>query len=214
MIIEAIVSLVSMSLLLVISQLSPGPDVIFVFRTALAQGWRAGTMAGLGISLGFAGHIIMICLIGLWLVEQPWSHYVLVAAALWLLYLVYKIVSSQSLQGEDMVGSAMRRDSDGSIFVQGFLCNILNIKCTLFLAGVTLVPLQQFSDLPWYRVAVVLSLTLFGAGGWAMWSGLLQWRPLRACYLRHLRLVDTVFAGLLGLFALTLLATALGFLTF
>ena len=58
---EVLYSLVALCALLVLAQLSPGPDVFFVFRTALAQGFRAGAAVGCGISLGFLIQATLAC---------------------------------------------------------------------------------------------------------------------------------------------------------
>ena len=84
---EALGSLVMLGGLLLVSQLSPGPDVFFVFRTALAQGFRAGSAVGSGIAAGFLIQAALVAWVGGWLMAQPWSQWVLYAAAGWLLYL-------------------------------------------------------------------------------------------------------------------------------
>ena len=78
---EAVLSILTVSGLMVFSQLSPGPDVFFVFRVALAQGWRAGVAVGSGISLGFLIQAAVACSAGAWVMQQPWSRYMLWAAA-------------------------------------------------------------------------------------------------------------------------------------
>ncbi|MBR3943761.1 MAG: LysE family transporter, partial [Akkermansia sp.] len=88
---ESLLSLSVVCGLLVLSQLSPGPDVFFVFRTALAQGFRAGVAVGAGISLGFFIQAAVACTAGAWVMQQSWSTYMLWAAAAWLLYLSWKI---------------------------------------------------------------------------------------------------------------------------
>ncbi len=204
---DALLSLASICGLLVFSQLSPGPDVFFVFRTALAQGWRAGTAVGAGISLGFFIQTAVVACCGSWLMQQSWAHWVLYAAAAWLLWLAWKIFprvwkSDASAAFEAGQG----KESAAVLLWQGFLCNILNPKCTLFICGLALGPLAAYGDsFVWFAPAVVLGLTLSGLLGWALWSALLQWAPLRGCYLRHTVAIDALFAALLALFALLLL---------
>ena len=80
---DACCSLLLLSVLLIVSQLSPGPDVFFVFRTALAQGFRAGAAVGCGISLGFLIQAAFACSVGAWVMQQPWSGFLLWPAAVW-----------------------------------------------------------------------------------------------------------------------------------
>lgn len=202
---EALLSLVMLGGLLMVSQLSPGPDVFFVFRTALAQGFRAGSAVGSGIAAGFLIQAALVAWVGGWLMAQPWSGYVLYAAAVWLLYLAWCIFPRKGASvGQDKLQTD-ERVSLLKLFAQGFLCNILNPKCTLFICGLSVGPLEQFGPLySWYAPAVVLVLTGAGWFGWVLWSALLQWHPVRYFYLRNTAVIDAAFSVLLAVFALWL----------
>ncbi len=205
---DALLSLVTICGLLVFSQLSPGPDVFFVFRTALAQGCRAGVAVGAGISLGFFIQTLVVALCGSWVMQQPWAPWVLYGAAAWLLYLAWKIFPKKwaaTSEEELAAGQGAAQESCAALLWQGFLCNILNPKCTLFICGLALGPLAAYGEAhAWFAPALVLGLTLSGLSGWALWSALLQWAPVRGLYLRHTVGIDVLFAALLALFALLL----------
>ena len=205
---EALLSLVALGGLLMVSQLSPGPDVFFVFRTALAQGFRAGSAVGTGIAAGFFIQAALVAWVGGWLMAQPWSQWVLYAAAAWLLYLAWKIFPRKRVAvGQDKLETSAH-ESIPVLFGQGFLCNILNPKCTLFICGLAIGPIEQFGgSFAWYAPAVVLVLTGAGLFGWVLWSALLQWAPVRSFYLRHTMVFDAAFSVLLAVFALWLAAT-------
>ncbi len=204
---DALFSLVVVCGLLVLSQLSPGPDVFFVFRTALAQGWRAGAAVGTGISLGFFLQALVVALCGTWVMQQAWAHWVLWGAAVWLLYLAWKIMpKTWTAPSAEAFEAGQGQEKLMALLGQGFLCNILNPKCMLFISGLSLGPLANYGDtFAWFAPAMVLGLTLSGLLGWVLWSVLLQWAPLRAFYLRHTLGFDALFAALLALFALLLL---------
>ena len=205
---EALLSIVSIAALLIFSQLSPGPDVFFVFRTALAQGKRAGSAVGAGITLGFFLQTLAVCAVGSWVMQQDWSYWVLVAAACWLLYLAWKIMPRRSsgCASAHLETPPTTTETLSSLFWQGFLCNILNPQCTLFICGLTLGPMQIYAGQhTWYTPSLVLALQIASFGGWALWSTLLQWAPIRSTYLRHTRGIDTLFSLLLALFAILLL---------
>ena len=89
---DAVVSLIAASLILIISQLSPGPDLFYVVRTALAQGFRAACAVVTGITIGITIQLCIVCVAGPWLLEQEWSRWLLYAAAVWFLYLAWKIM--------------------------------------------------------------------------------------------------------------------------
>ncbi len=203
---EALVSLVGLFGLLLLSQLSPGPDIFFVFRTALAQGFRAGAAVGCGIATGFLIQAGLVVSVGGWLMAQTWSEYVLYAAVLWLLYLAWRIFPRHRVRVEQGSLETAAREPLPVLFGQGLLCNILNPKCTLFICGLSLPALQQFGgDYRWYAPALVLVLSASCLLGWVSWSALMQWNPVRAFYLRHMTAVDAVFSVLLAAFALYLL---------
>ena len=202
---EALLSMLVVCGLLVLSQLSPGPDVFFVFRTALAQGLRAGVAVGAGISLGFFIQAAVACTAGAWVMQQSWSTYMLWAAAAWLLYLAWKIFPKHWQAAELDLQQKEQGASCRTLLWQGFLCNILNPKCMLFILTLSAGPLQAHAAMPWYAPVLMLALTLSGLLGWVLWSALLQWQPVQGAYRRHTTLIDAVFSVLLAVFALLLL---------
>ncbi len=206
---DALISLASVCGLLLLSQLSPGPDVLFVFRSALAGGFRSGAAVGAGISTGFFIQAALGCTLGAWVVQQSWAQYVLYAALVWLLYLAWRIFPCRGAAGEGTaLDAAVPTATNGAwrFFRQGFLCNILNPKCMLFICALVAVPLKTFAArFSWFAPALALAMTLVGQLGWMLWSALLQWQPIKGFYLRHVRGIDMLFSLLLAAFALLLL---------
>ncbi len=202
----ALLSLAGLFWLLLLSQLSPGPDIFFVFRTALSQGFRAGAAVGCGIAAGFLIQATLVASMGTWLVEQPWLDYVVLASVVWLLYLACRIFPWRGrAQVKAEMLEATRRESMLVLLGQGLLCNILNPKCTLFICGLSLGPLKMFGPHEaWYAPALVLVLSSACLLGWVAWSALLQWKPVRGFYLRHTTGIDALFAFLLAVFAVLL----------
>lgn len=201
----ALLSLVTVSLFLVLSQLSPGPDVFFVFRTALACGFRGGAAVSSGINAGFCIQALIVCTAGQWVMQQTWSCWVLLAAALWLLVLAWKIFP-RSWKGTADIPEAQTEEGLLRLAAQGFLCNILNPKCGLFIASIALGPQSAYGNVfAWYTPALILALALSSQLGWMLWSALLQWHPIRGFYLRHTAVIDAAFALFLALFALLLI---------
>ena len=117
---EALCSLVMLGGVLFLSQLSPGPDLFFVFRTALAQGARAGSAVGSGITLGFLIQAVLVAWIGGWLMAQPWSHWVLYAASAWLLYLAWRIFPRHRVEVWGDKLETRERSSLAALFAQVF----------------------------------------------------------------------------------------------
>lgn len=205
MIVEVVWSILAVCGLLVLSQLSPGPDVFFVFRTALAQGFRRGVAVGAGISLGFFIQTVVACTVGAWVMAQSWSEYMLWAAAAWLLYLAYRIFPWRQRGGVKLEQGEQGQQRCAVLFLQGFLCNILNPKCMLFVLTLSAGPLSEYAGVTWFAPVLMVALTLAGLLGWCLWSALLQWSPVRGCYTRHTNVIDAAFALMLAVFALLLI---------
>ncbi len=216
---EAILYLLSCAGILFISQLSPGPDFILVVRNALNKGWRAGAWLGMGIGAAGLIHTTLFCLWGTWLLRQSWSGYLVLAAAAWLLYLAYKIFRAAcetrkqraTLGFEAAAAQPQPMESRVQLFVQGFLCNLLNAKFVLFIASIGLWGMERFSSTHiWYAAAFILVIGLVNSVGWVVWSMLFQWKPLRAFYKQYEPTIDTIFALLLGALALMMVLSQWG----
>lgn len=205
---EALLSLAVVCGLLVLSQLSPGPDVFFIFRTALARGFRGGVAVATGINTGFCIQAIIVCTLGNWVAGQSWSRWVTVAAGCWLLYLAWRIFprSRKGLAEGTLEGAGeSARMSASRLFRQGFLCNILNPKCGLFIAGIVLSPLRLYGgEYDWYLPVLLVMLGMSSQLGWMLWCLLLQWSPIRSFYQRNTAPLDALFAVLLAFFAVML----------
>ncbi len=203
---EIILSILSVCGMMVLSQISPGPDVFFVFRTSLAQGYKRGLAVAFGINIGAFIQGVVVCTLGAYVLEQRWSHWLIYAAAAWLTYLAWKIFPKpHSAAAGELSSLPAEKESIPSLLLQGFLCNIFNIKCLLFIMSLSANPLRSHATLSWYAPALVGSLFITNMLGWCLWSGLLQLPPLRAAYLRHIRFIDGFFALFLFVFALLLI---------
>lgn len=203
--IEASLSILSVCALLVLSQLSPGPDLFLVVHTAVSRSFRSACMVVTGITAGFAIQTVLVCTVGTQIMDEPWSRWLLVAAALWLLYLAWKIFP-RKFGAVEIDATPQVKPGAGALFLQGFLCNILNVKCLLFISGLSLGPISLHGDsIPWFTPALAIGLILSSQFGWMLWSRLLQRHPIRAFYLRHAPAIDATFAVLLAAFAILIL---------
>lgn len=204
--IEATLTILSVCVLLVLSQLSPGPDLFLVVYTAMSRSFRSACMVVTGITAGFAIQTVLVCTAGTQIMDEPWSKWLLVAAALWLLYLAWKIFP-RKFGAVEIDSSTQIKPGAGALFLQGFLCNILNVKCLLFISGLSLGPIRIYGDsLPWFTPALAVGLILASQFGWMLWSWLLQRNPIRQFYLRRAAAIDATFAVLLAAFAILILA--------
>lgn len=189
--------------LLILSQLSPGPDVTYVFRASLSRGFRAGAAAGAGISTGFILHTVLVCSFGAAVNEWDGLPYIVWAAGAWLLYMAWKIFPKNRNDGTDHMFEGATQKPMRKIYCDAFLCNMLNPKATLFLAGLC-VPVLGTHNEPWYPWALGAAMVFGGYFGWCLWAALLQFPPLHRCYIRHVRFIDAFFSLALAFFAVSL----------
>lgn len=112
----------------------PGPDSLLIMLRSGSQGWRAGSVAALGIGTGTMVHVLAAAL-GLSALLNTSAELFAVIKLMGALYLVYLGVSmlwqsgtSTSVDGAVVLPAL----SYGRIFRQGLLTNVLNPKVALF----------------------------------------------------------------------------------
>ncbi|MEH6496147.1 MAG: LysE family translocator [Pseudomonas marincola] len=120
--------------------IAPGPDIIYVAMRGLAQGWKAGLVAALGLITGIFVHIFLAAIgLSAVLASSPLLFaMVKYAGAAYLLYIGWQIFNAPPVNvGQDNVKPPL-----GQIFRQTILMNILNPKVALFFLAF----LPQFVD--------------------------------------------------------------------
>lgn len=191
--------------LLILSQLSPGPDVTYVFRCALAHGFKAGVTAGAGISTGIILHTALVCTFGASV--RTWEGMPLLtgAAGVWLLYLAWKIFPKSSQNNTPISCHEAQSAELRTVYRESLLCNLLNPKATLFLGGLCIPALSVHGE-AWYPWVLGSSAVAGCFLGWCLWAGMLQFPPLHRFYVRHVRAIDAFFSIALAIFACSLFA--------
>ena len=113
----------------------PGPDSLLIMLRSGSQGWRAGSVAALGIGTGTMVHVLAATL-GLSALLSASAELFTVIKLIGALYLVYLGISllrqraSPAASTEPSV--ALPALSYGRIYRQGLLTNVLNPKVALF----------------------------------------------------------------------------------
>lgn len=191
-----------------LGQFSPGPDMILLTRTALAEGAKAGTWMALGIATGLTVHA-SLAVAGLAVAFQQSAglrHAVTWLAAAYLLWLAWCLLRSAWAPSPPAGPTDQRRAAPRSPYLRGLICNLLNPKAVVFLAA-TCAPFLSGSHPPWWPFAIVALVIVQGGTLWALWARLLQWRPLRTRYENSARWIDGAFGIALAVLALTLLVS-------
>ncbi|MBB3440672.1 LysE family translocator [Rhizobium sp. BK379] len=111
---------------------TPGPDMLLIASRSISQGRTAGFLTYAGIALGTYCHALAAAFgLSQLLVAVPVAYEaVRWAGCLYLLYLAYKTVRSESTSFAP--ASTLRRLSGRRIFFAGLATNLLNPKMALF----------------------------------------------------------------------------------
>ncbi|WP_026783324.1 LysE family translocator [Pleomorphomonas koreensis] len=188
---------------------TPGPDMAMFVGTAITRGRRAGFAAFLGTSSGILVHTLLVVFgLAALIAASPLVFDALkVAGALYLLYLAVGILR----HGSRFAPEAPAPGSPVRLYLKGLAVNVLNPKVALFF----LTFLPQFVEPGdpaargkllflgvWFLAVSTLSMTplILGASGVAAF---LKARP------KAMRVIDYVFAGVMGAFAVRLVTARL-----
>ncbi|WP_265434686.1 LysE family translocator [Aeromonas salmonicida] len=183
----------------------PGPDSLLIMLRSGSQGWRAGSVAALGIGTGTMVHVLAAAL-GLSALLSTSAELFTVIKLMGALYLVY-LGLSMFWQGAKMPSAtneavALPVLSYGRIFRQGLLTNVLNPKVALFFLA--FVPQFIAPDAPQKALAFILLGCIFNLNG-MIWCHLLAFSTAYASHRVSLparlgrwlnRLMGGLFVGL------------------
>ncbi|WP_341686378.1 LysE family translocator [Limnohabitans sp.] len=112
--------------------LTPGADTLFIATRSAALGWRFGVAAALGICTGCLVHVLAAALgLSAILATSPLAFTVVKwVGAAYLVYMGLNLLLQRQQAGQ--APRALVPAAWSSVFVQGFLTNVLNPKVALF----------------------------------------------------------------------------------
>lgn len=181
-----------------LGMLSPGPDFFLVIKNAARYQRLPALLTALGVICGVATHM-SYCVAGLAVVitTTPWLFNLLkYAGAAYLIWVGVQALLSRG-GGKMNVGNLPQQQvSLKSAFVQGYLCNLLNPKATLFFLAVFTQVLQIDSGIGeklWYA-GIILGLSVLW---WPLLVFLIQSGPVRRGLEKAQKIVDKLLGGML-----------------
>jgi threonine efflux protein len=191
--------------LMALGQFSPGPDMILLTRTALAEGAKAGAIMAIGIATGLTVHAsIAVAGLAVAFEQSPGLRkaisWMAAAYLLWLAWCLLRAACSPHAVDDVSVTAPSSRGP----FLRGLICNLLNPKAVIFLAA-TCAPFLTGPHPSWWPFAIAGLVIVQGGALWALWARLLQWRPLRSRYEQSARWIDGIFGVALAALAVKLL---------
>ncbi|WP_300673417.1 LysE family transporter [Desulfoluna sp.] len=165
------------------AQLSPGPDMMLIFRHTTTS-FRAGMACVLGICLGLCFHVTL-SVAGLAVVIRTSPvlfNTIRYAGAVYILYVGIRCLTGNS--GLTFDAEERPAADFGQAFRDGLFCNLLNPKVTLFILSVfsqLLAPETPLSIRAFYGVVLVVEGFLV----WVLFSMLLDRPAFRIHYERY-----------------------------
>ncbi|MFX2484282.1 MULTISPECIES: LysE family translocator [Serratia] len=181
-----------------LGMLSPGPDFFLVIKNAARYPRLAAMMTAFGVICGVATHM-SYCVAGLAVVitTTPWLFNLLkYAGAVYLVWIGIQALLSRGGGKMNVNNLPQQRVSLKSAFAQGYLCNLLNPKATLFFLAVFTQVLQIDSGLGdklWYA-GIILGLSVIW---WPLLVFLIQSGPVRRGLEKTQKIVDKLLGGML-----------------
>ena len=152
----------------------PGPDSLFIIGRSAGQGFRAGSMAALGIGTGTLVHIFAAAfgLSAILATSATAFTVIKIIGCLYLLYIGLSMLRAKAHNGDNTAAIKTQPMPLGKIFYQGFLTNSLNPKVALFFLA--FVPQFIAADAPDKALAFIFLGLVFNING-MLWCHFLAW---------------------------------------
>lgn len=181
-----------------LGMISPGPDFFLVVKNAARYRRSLAMMTVFGVIMGVVTHITY-CVAGLAVVitATPWLFNLLkYAGAGYLIWIGIQALRSHGDSKLDVTNVVRQQTSYKSAFIQGYLCNLLNPKATLFFLSVFTQVLSIDSGMGeklWYAFIIVILAVIW----WPILVFLIQSAPVRRGLAKTQKVVDKVLGVVL-----------------
>ena len=181
-----------------LGMLSPGPDFFLVVKNAARYPRPAALMTAMGVNCAVATHMAY-CVAGLAVVitTTPWLFMLLkYAGAAYLIWIGIQALRAHGGSKLDLNNVRQEPVTLGKAFLQGYLCNLLNPKATLFFLSVFTQVLNVDSGLgeKLGYAGIILGLSTLW---WPLLVFLIQSAPVRAALSKAQRIIDKLLGGVL-----------------
>jgi len=157
---------------------TPGPDTLYIVGRSSGLGWTAGAVAALGIGAGALVHILAASLGLSAILAASATAFRLVkfVGAVYLVYVGWSLVRASTLRTDAASTARPAPVPMRTVFLQGFLTNVLNPKVALFFLAF----LPQFVavDAPSKPLALLFLGVIFDLNG-TLWNLTVAWSAAR-----------------------------------
>lgn len=181
-----------------LGMLSPGPDFFLIIKNAARYPRTAAMFTALGVTCAVATHMVY-CVAGLAVVitTTPWLFMLLkYVGAAYLIFIGIQALLSRGNSKMDLSNVAPETTSLKKAFLQGYLCNLLNPKATLFFLSMFTQVLNVHTGLGekmWYAGIIIGLCALW----WPLLIVIIQSAPVRRGLAKAQKLIDKMLGGVL-----------------
>jgi RhtB (resistance to homoserine/threonine) family protein len=198
----------SIGLIALLGAMMPGPDFAIVTKNSLLHSRQSGCFTSFGIGAATLIHMTY-CVLGLAIVifGSVWLfNLIKYIGAIYLIYLgMQSLLSAQSPLHIGEKKRIQHYQSNFTSFKQGFLCNLLNPKATLFFLALFTVFIKPETPMSW-QIALGLEITFVATTWFCFLTFVLSHRRIK----QLLERAEVYIAKMLGIF-LIVFGVALAF---
>lgn len=190
--------LISLTIIMILAMLTPGPDMLLLMTTTWKEGVRQGYQTALGITAGLAIHL-SLSLLGVALLVKTNLVIFTTLQLLGALYIAWLGSSLIVMQSTSLKNPEEVKTSTNGPFWRGFLCNVLNPKVTLFILGLFtfyLTKNNRLENIVWSLVLLLECLVV-----WLLFVKLMDRPPIVQFFTRHERTLNRMVGSAFCLIA-------------
>lgn len=195
----------TISLIMLLAVVSPGPDFVLVTQNTLVYSRKKGFMTGLGIALSNLFHT-SYCLLGLTVVMVNSVILFSIIKYLGAAYLIYMGIKALRAKREFATETQIQADfeiSNMQALTQGFLCNALNPKAALLFLSIFTVFVTPETPL-WLQLALGLEIMMINFVWYAFVSSFLTLNKVKAALGKVQHMLMKLMGAFLILFGIKL----------
>jgi threonine/homoserine/homoserine lactone efflux protein len=190
-------SYILLSGITLVAMASPGPDMLLLMRNGLTGGRAAGFATVLGICAGLLVHVSLSVAGLAWLITRNvYIHdAVRLLGAAYLLFIGIRALRFRGALNLENLAFQNRRSACQGLR-DGFLCNLLNPKVTIYIFSI----FTQFiapGDSFWVKTGYGMTIVLTSLCGWSLFILLVQHRFVRLGLARFNTLINRIFGSVM-----------------
>lgn len=201
----------TIAIIALLGAISPGPDFVVTTKNAISHSRRSGYFTAFGITTGILVHS-SYCILGLAvIISQSLLLFSIIryCGAAYLIYLGIKGLFTKSIQKKLTPAIEKTGLTDKKAFSQGFIVNVINPKCILFMLSIFTLVIKPHTPY-WVQIIFGLELALITGAWFCFLSYLLTHKHVNSKIQKAQKVVTKVMGAFLIGFGLDLIFSHLG----